>query len=119
MLFSAPAIVRWIKGNPMLPGYQNLDPCVGCHRTDQSLFLAVCPSRRRSLDVTTDVARRQPRRSKYAQHDVSKILADPDTVSPSGGNISGKIRGSFPVLKVFVDRIVEGFQALSQCGSIR
>ena len=48
---------------------------------------------------------------------MSKILADPDTVSPSGRNIGGKIRGSLPVLKVFVDRIVEGFQAFSQCRS--
>jgi hypothetical protein len=98
----------------MLPRYQNLDPCVGCHRTDQSLFLAVFPARRRSLDVTTDVARREPRRSKYTQHDVSKILADADTVPPDGGNIGGKIRGSLPVVKVFVDCIIEGFQAFSQ-----
>ena len=72
------------------------------------------PSGRRSLNVTTDVASRKPRRSKHTQHDVSKILANPDTVSPDGGNICGKIRSSLSVLKVFVDRRVERFQTLSQ-----
>ena len=52
MLFSAPAIVRWVKGNPMLSGHKNFHPCVGCHRTDQPLGFAVFPSDRRRFQYS-------------------------------------------------------------------
>jgi hypothetical protein len=114
MLFSAPAIVRGVKGDPMLAGYQNFDPCVGCHRTNQFLRFAVFPFDWRGFDVATDIAGGQTSCSQYTQHDVGKILAYANSVTPDRSDIRRKICRSFSVLKVFVDRTVESFQALPQ-----
>src|SRR5580700_7318751 len=103
MLFSAPAIVRGVKGDPMLAGYQNFDPCVGRHRTDQLLGFAVFPFDWRGFDIATDIAGGQTCCSQYTQHNVGKILAYADAVAPDRSYIRREIRGPFSVLKVFVD----------------